>query len=397
MIKKLSQRIFLLIMVSLCIVILGIVTLFAFLNYDNTINATMGMFDRFIEGKPKRNSEVKEEGYKLKPEFNIEGLYNVLVENENIVQNSNIQNDKTIIEYAIKISKRKSEKGIIGKYVYKARRIDGNKVSIVLIENETAILHIRTMFLFSGIILIISFVIIYIIAKRLSKIIVKPVEENFEKQKQFISDASHELKTPLAVIEANIDVLENEVGKNKWIGYVQNETNSMDKLINELLLLTKVENIDTSKECKRFNLSEEIEIVLSMFESIAFENQVKIISNINKDIVINGNKDDIEHIVSILIDNAIKHTEKEKAIIVELKKGKSEIVLEVKNVGEPIPEEEKDKIFERFYRIDKSRSRQEKRYGLGLAIAKSIIEKYKGKIEVDCKDNFTIFKVVFPY
>ena len=110
MIKKLSQRIFLLIMVSLCIVILGIVTLFAFLNYDNTINATMGMFDRFIEGKPKRNSEVKEEGYKLKPEFNIEGLYNVLVENENIVQNSNIQNDKTIIEYAIKISKRKSDR-----------------------------------------------------------------------------------------------------------------------------------------------------------------------------------------------------------------------------------------------------------------------------------------------
>ena len=392
MIEKLSKRIFLLIIVSLSVVIIGIIALFAFLNYDNTINATTGMFDRFIEGKPKRNSEAKEEEYRLKPEFNIEGLYNILVENGNIVQNSDNQSDRTINEYALKIAKRNREKGIIGKYVYKARRMGENKVSIILIENENAISHIRTMLLFSAIMLIISFVVIYIIAKRLSKTIVKPVEDTFEKQKQFISDASHELKTPLAVIEANIDVLENEIGTNKWIGYIQNEANSMDKLVNELLLLTKVENIDNSKEYENFNLSEEVEIILSMFESIAFEKQIEIINSINKDIIINGSKGDIEHIVSILIDNAIKHTEKQ--IIVELKKEKNEIVLEVKNMGEPIPEEEKDKIFERFYRIDKSRNRKEKRYGLGLAIAKSIVEKYKGKIEVSYKDNFTIFKVV---
>ena len=153
-------------------------------------------------------------------------------------------------------------------------------------------------------------------------------------------------------------------------------------------------SIDNSEEYENFNLSEEVEIILSMFESIAFEKQIEIINSINKDIIINGSKGDIEHIVSILIDNAIKHTEKQ--IIVELKKEKNEIVLEVKNMGEPIPEEEKDKIFERFYRIDKSRNRKEKRYGLGLAIAKSIVEKYKGKIEVSYKDNFTIFKVVIP-
>ena len=394
MIEKLSKRIFLLIIVSLSVVIIGIIALFAFLNYDNTINATTGMFDRFVEGKPKRNSEAKEEEYRLKPEFNIEGLYNILVENGNIVQNSDNQSDRTINEYALKIAKRNREKGIIGKYVYKARRMGENKVSIILIENENAISHIRTMLLFSAIMLIISFVVIYIIAKRLSKTIVKPVEDTFEKQKQFISDASHELKTPLAVIEANIDVLENEIGTNKWIGYIQNEANSMDKLVNELLLLTKVENIDNSEEYENFNLSEEVEIILSMFESIAFEKQIEIINSINKDIIINGSKGDIEHIVSILIDNAIKHTEKQ--IIVELKKEKNEIVLEVKNMGEPIPEEEKEKIFERFYRIDKSRNRKEKRYGLGLAIAKSIVEKYKGKIEVSYKDNFTIFKVVIP-
>ena len=133
-----------------------------------------------------------------------------------------------------------------------------------------------------------------------------------------------------------------------------------------------------------------------MFESVAYEKGVIIESNIDENIMLKGNKEDIQHIVSTLTDNAIKHTESQKKIVVTLKKEKNEIIFEVKNMGDPIPEEEREKIFERFYRIDKSRNRQEKRYGLGLAIAKSTIEKYNGKIEVDCKDEFTIFKVIIP-
>lgn len=186
------------------------------------------------------------------------------------------------------------------------------------------------------------------------------------------------------------------VGTNKWINYIQNETESMNKLINELLLLAKMENIDNVKEYEQLNLSKEVEIILSMFESMAYEKQVKIKTNINENIIINANKEDIEHIVSTLTDNSIKHTKAQKEVVVELKKEKNEIVLEVKNIGDPIPEEEREKIFERFYRIDKSRNRNEKRYGLGLAIAKSTIEKYNGKIEVFYKDNFTVFKVTIP-
>ena len=100
--------------------------------------------------------------------------------------------------------------------------------------------------------------------------------------------------------------------------------------------------------------------------------------------------------MSTLTDNAIKHTDLQKKVVVYLKKEKNEIIFEVKNMGDPITEEEREKIFERFYRIDKSRNRQEKRYGLGLAIAKSTVEKYSGKIEVDYKDGFTIFKVIIP-
>ena len=129
---------------------------------------------------------------------------------------------------------------------------------------------------------------------------------------------------------------------------------------------------------------------------MAYEKNVKINTNIQKDVVMKGNKEDIKHILSILIDNAIKHTETEKDVTIELSKEKNEIILQVKNVGEPIPEVEREKIFERFYRIDKSRNRSEKRYGLGLAIAKSTVEKYNGRIEVICKDGGTNFRVSIP-
>lgn len=393
MIKKLSRRIFGVIMISLSIIILGIIILFAFLNYNNAINTTTFMIDRFMGEEPKRNPNDRVEDYKTKPEINIDGLYTVLIENSVIVQSSN---DNTVNEYALKISKKNSEKGIIGKYIYKVRKINRNTMRITFIENENAISHIKTIYIFSVIIAVCSIIGIYIISKKVSKLIVKPVEETFEKQKQFISDASHELKTPLAVIEANADVLENEIGDNKWIGYIQNEADSMNKLINELLLLAKIENVDNLREQKQFNLSKEIEIVLSMFESMAYEKQVSIKSNIDENVTMIGNKEDIEHIISTLTDNAIKHTEANNEIVVSLKKEKNDIVIEVKNKGEKIPEEEQEKIFERFYRVDKSRNRKEKRYGLGLSIAKSVVEKYNGKIEVNCKDGFTSFRVTIP-
>lgn len=210
MIKKLSQRVFMLIMISLSIIVMGIILLFNILNYNNTINTTNFMMDRFIGEEPKRNLDDRIEDYKKKPEINIDGLYNITIENYIIVQSSNTTNDKTINEYALKIARKNSEKGIIGKYIYRARKINQNTTRITLIENEDAILHIKTIFIISVIISIFSIIGIYIIAKKLSKIIVKPVGETFEKQKQFISDASHELKTPLAIIEANADVLENE-------------------------------------------------------------------------------------------------------------------------------------------------------------------------------------------
>ena len=398
MIKKLSQRIFLLIMISLSTIILGVILIFTILNYTNTINSRISMIERVAGGEIiRKNIDEKppEEMNKENLVFNMQGVYDIVVENSKVIQNS-YNNDKTIEEYAIKLSNKSSETGIIGDYIYKVRRTKEGRLHITLIEDENAISHIQTMIGFSILLSMVSLVVIYAIAKKVSKTIVKPVEETFEKQKEFISDASHELKTPLAVIEANADVLENEVGKNKWLDYIQTEIESMNKLINELLLLAKIENVDNIKEYEIFDISKQVNIIVSMFESMAYEKNIKLNSNIQENVMFNGNKEDIEHIVSTLLDNAIKHTESEKQVIVELTKEKSEIIMQVKNEGEEIPDEEREKIFERFYRIDKSRNRKEKRYGLGLSIAKSTLEKYNGKIEILYKDGFTVFKVSIP-
>lgn len=393
MIKKLSKRIFMLIMISLSTIILGVILLFSILNYQNTINSRISMMDRF--GKPEEIRNFNDIS-KLDTR-KIEGVYDLIVQNSNVIEafNDNKASEE-IKKYAIEASTRNQETGIIGNYIYKVRKNKDGMVHVTLMEDENAVSNIYKIFGISGTLALISIIAIYGIAKKVSYMIVKPVEETFEKQKQFISDASHELKTPLAVIEANADVLENEVGKNKWLSYIQTEIDSMNKLINELLLLAKIENIDNIRETKNMDLSKQVNIIVSMFESMAYEKNVKLNSNIQENVMLNGNEEDIKHILSTLIDNAIKHTSVDGEVIVNLKKDKNEIALIVKNKGEQIPEEERQKIFERFYRIDKARNRQEKRYGLGLAICKSTVEKYNGKIDVDYKDGFTIFKVIIP-
>ena len=396
MIKKLRQKIFLLIFISLSVIMLGTIFLYTLLNYNNTINTMVSIMDRFMSEETRKFPNNRIEDYKLKTELNIDGLYIILANDSIGTYSLNTLGNKQVNSAVIKILEKDKEKGIIDNYIYNVRKLDRNTKIISIIEDKNTVIYIRLMFIFSGIISCVFILIIYIIGKKVSKKIIEPVEETFEKQKQFISDASHELKTPLAVIEANADVLESSVGKNKWLDYIQNEIECMNKLINELLLLAKIENVDNVKEYKEFDLSKEVEIQLSMFESMAYENEVIIKSNILEGIVFNGNKEDIEHIISTLTDNAIKHTKKQNEVIINLLKEKNDIILEVKNMGDAIPEEERKKIFERFYRIDKSRNRKEKRYGLGLAIAKSIVEKYNGKIEVDYKDNFTIFKVTIP-
>ena len=380
MIKKLKNKLSLIILLSIALPILLITILFGYSYYENTIRSTTMMFERFDHG-PKNNVDFS----------NFEGVYVFKIVDSKII-NDDI--DENIKAAAIKVIDKKADSGIIGTFIYRKRNDMKKGIEIILIESTDAINKIKLVLSALTFGFIILMIFAYLLAKHISKLLVKPVEETFEQQKDFISDASHELKTPLAVIQANADVLEDEIGKNKWLKYIQNETDNMGKLINEMLLLTKIENVDMLRTPEEFNLSDHIELVTSTFESMAFEKKVKLETDIEKNIVSNRfNKDDITHILSTLIDNGIKHTSKNEKVIVELKKQKDKLIILVKNEGEAIPVEEREKIFERFYRIDKSRNRNEKRYGLGLAICKAIVLKNNGIINVDCNNGITTFKV----
>lgn len=390
MIDKLRKKIFWIIQISLSVIIIGIIILFTTFSYRNTIISSTMFMDRLegrMENKEDRLKELSEE----KNDRYIEGVYKIDVNNNNAISKSANITDE-IRNYAIDVSKRSSDEGYIGNYIYKVRKIGVDGKEVTLIESESTIKELKTTIIIAIVIGALGLVIIYIITKKISKTIVKPVADSFEKQKQFVSDASHELKTPLAVIEANADVLQDKVGENKWITYIQNEVQSMNKLVNDLLVLARMENTNTTNN-QKFNLSKEVQMSVSVFESIIYEKKIKLETNINDGIEFNGDKEDIKHIISILLDNAIKHTKENGKIIVNTLKEKNDIKIEVKNQGEPIPEEEREKIFERFYRIDKARNRNEKRYGLGLSIAKGLVDKYKGTIEASSKDGFTSFIV----
>ena len=402
MINKLKKKVFLILNTSITVILLGIILIFAYMNYKNTLNTATVMMDRFNEFDKKQmdmkepptdSEQEKQEPPEMMQDSVIDGNYYFAIENGKIISNSGEKNSQ-LEEIALKAYAKNKESGIIENYIYKTQKDQNSgKTIIMLTENETTIIRIKFIYIISITAGILVIILTHFISKKITNMIVKPVAETIEKQKQFISDASHELKTPLAVIEANAEVLESQVGTSKWMQYIQSEIASMDKLINNLLYLAKTENIKEIKNKETFDLSSEVKMISSMFESMAYEKKVHINYNVAENIKFNGAKEDIKRILSTLIENAIMHTKENGKIYIELNKEKNNTIIQVKNEGEPIPEAEREKIFERFYRVDKSRNRKEKRYGLGLAIAKSIVEQYNGKIEVQCSNGITTFKV----
>ena len=235
--------------------------------------------------------------------------------------------------------------------------------------------------------------IIFIITYFITKWIITPVEKSFEKQKIFVADASHELKTPLSVMIASADAYFNDKDE-KWVHNMKNESERMIKLVTDLLDLAKIDqNVDLVIEEK--NLSDIIEGSILTFESLFYDNKIKLKYNIEPDIKLLCNEDLITELMSILIDNAIKHCSDKGKINVNLTKKNKQITLEVINTGLPIKKEDEEKIFERFYKVDTSRNRNSNNYGLGLAIAKNIVEKHNGTISAHSSDGYTTFKIIW--
>ncbi|MEE1219628.1 MAG: HAMP domain-containing sensor histidine kinase, partial [Ruminococcus sp.] len=223
---------------------------------------------------------------------------------------------------------------------------------------------------------------------------VNPLEESYHKQKQFISDAGHELKTPVSVVSANAELLSREIGDNQWLQNIQYENERMGILVGQLLQLARTENVTSQME--KIDFSRLVAGESLPFESVAFEQGLTLNSNITSNITVEGNSTQLKQVVSILLDNAIRHSKDNGEVYLSLNKEHGLAKLSVINKGDEIPTEQRKQIFERFYRVDTVRNGEDKHYGLGLAIAKAIATSHKGNIEVLCYNGFVEFKVKIP-
>lgn len=308
---------------------------------------------------------------------------------------SNDLTDNEIKELVInnvnKINSKKIESLYTSDYVFMETK-EGNLIMV----NNTSTKSYLLKELFKSILVFITLETIQvIISLNITKRIVKPVNEAFIRQKQFIYDASHELKTPIAIISASAEMLEKNPKEKKWLDNIKTENNRMNKLVISLLDLSKSENIKENEVYTNVNLSKVIKNKALTFESLIYENSLELDVDVANDIMFNCNEDRIKELLSILMDNAIKHSFPNSQITVKLSKEKNNIYLSVKNKGKEIPVSEREKIFERFYRLDKSRNRDDNRYGIGLSIAKNIVINHNGTISVNCKDGYTTFIVNF--
>ena len=314
---------------------------------------------------------------------------------DKISHSDNDISDELINEVKNILAKNNKSKINIGclywnKYVYTYEV--GKSLTIVNITNTRNMLLINL--LISLLLVGIGELVIYIISKKITEWITKPVVMSFNREKEFVANASHELKTPLAVMMANIDCLDVNKKNEKWINNLKSESDRMSHLITRLLDLSKTEYLKRENFSKN-DISLIIEKRALTFESLAYEKNITIETNITEKVNILCHKESIDELVSILIDNAISHGKEKSKIIINLTSDKSEIKLEVINKGDPIPSDECEKIFERFYMNDKSHNRKSGRYGLGLAIAKNIVASHHGNIRAYSKDGYTTFEVKF--
>ena len=247
-----------------------------------------------------------------------------------------------------------------------------------------------------------SLVVLFFISIYFTNKAINPLEETFKKQKQFIADASHELRTPLTIIKTNVSLLrENEMetiySQRKWINYIDSQTSRMSTLINEMLSLANLDANRNKEERVNINFSKIVSDSLLVFEVVIFEKGLILEEDVAENIFIKGEQDQIKKLISILMDNAIKYTNKNGKIGVSLVSERNKAKLIIKNTGEGIKKEHLEKIFERFYRVDDSRDRGTGGYGLGLSIAKTIVDDHKGKIYAESIiNNETSFIIELP-
>jgi len=322
-----------------------------------------------------------------------------------------------IIGYSSELLVSKQETEELKKIVLKKEKQSGNIVSnnlnlkflklsksygfiIVFMENSIEKTVYKSLIIASLSIGFISLALVFLISLFLANKAIIPIKNSWEKQNVFIADASHELRTPLAVLNSSLEIVmengsETVQSQFKWLNNVQWEISRMTKLVNDLLFLAQadVEEMPISP----LNISDIIYKTYEIFKPLADKKGLNLMFDSTQDVVVPGNLGRIQQLLNIMLDNAIKHTPSGGNIELKLQLGESTYELIIKDDGEGISKDERDKIFQRFYRVDKSRSKSQGGTGLGLSIAECIVKEHRGVIKVSSTlGKGTEFHVILP-
>lgn len=229
-----------------------------------------------------------------------------------------------------------------------------------------------------------------------------PIKEAWEKQRAFVADASHELRTPLAVIRTNLELVlgnpnDTIESQSKWLSYIQDESNRMNSLVDNLLFLARADSNEDNINKTDFELDSLLISIVDSFKPIALSKNINMDLNVDSGTVFNGDENRMKQLITILIDNAIKYNHPGGQIFVSMKSQENAVEISVSDTGEGIPKEHISKVFERFYRVDTSRSRESGGTGLGLSIAGCIAKEFGGNISVNsAPGEGSTFRVIFP-
>ncbi len=306
--------------------------------------------------------------------------------------NNELQSEESLVGIASSILESGKKSGKSGNMTYIVEeREEYTLVAMIdgTIDDKNQETLIKQMLIIGAAALAVLFVLSVFIARR----IVKPLEENDKRQKRFVSDAGHELKTPIAVISANSELLRRETGDSEWLDNIDYENTRMSDLVKQLLVLSHAEGGDLPKETLDFSKLADGEVL--PFESLAFEKGKRIESDIEQDLFVEGNPNQLRQLVSILLDNALEHGTGE-VIELSLHRERHTARLTVSNDAAKMSEEKLSRLFERFYRADEARSGDGSHYGLGLSIAKAVTETHGGEIRAQYGDGKIHVTVSLP-
>lgn len=343
------------------------------------------------EMRPPDDERRRDEGA-----FRLATFYTVVIDENGGVTvdngNSSVMSDEELVEAAKEAAASGKKSGKVSGLMFMVEERDGYTV-VAFMDNTVTDNNMRTllrnMLIAGGA----SIVVILLIAVVMANLIVKPLEENDARQRRFVSDAGHELKTPVTVIGTNTELLGRDIGENEWLSNIIYENERMSHLVTELLDLSRAERAEASPvevDLSRVVTGEELP-----FESVAYERGKALVADVAEGVRVEGNPNQLRQLTAILLDNALKYGAERKEIKLTLRREKKSAILSVENYSDEIPPDKLEHLFERFYRADEARG-DDGHYGLGLAIAKAITDAHRGTIGAMWRDGKMIFTVSLP-